>query len=308
MRDADGTLRVPANAKINLILLVDPPLPATHPKAGYHEIASWFSCIALHDDVTLTRLASGQPSTTTMRWADDAIAPTPIDWPVEKDLAVRAHRSLERVLARELPIHLDVTKRIPVGGGLGGGSSDAAATLVGLNQLFALGLTAAALRDIGAVLGSDIAFFIDDEQPARPALVAGLGDVVERLPRLSVPLTLAVPDFGCPTGAVYRAFDARPTLRGHASVAKVREAAAAANRDGQITGSVMTGLTNDLAAAAMSVEPRLASVLAALDAAFGGGWHVTGSGSCCFRLGHADHTHAEIASPHAVRLIRSRLV
>ena len=65
------------------------------PPRGYHPIHSWFVPIELHDTVTITPLATDQPSRHVVEWADDAPRPSPIDWPLEKDLAVRAHRLLE---------------------------------------------------------------------------------------------------------------------------------------------------------------------------------------------------------------------
>ncbi len=297
------SLTVRAPAKINLVLLVDPPLPAGHPKAGFHEIASWFCCLDLCDDVLLTRVGSGQFAHPSVRWAPDAPAPTPIDWPIEKDLAVRAHRALETALGRVLPARVDVIKRIPVGGGLGGGSSDAAATLTGLDRLFNLGLGTARLREIGMTLGSDVGFFVDQHAPARPALVGGLGQVEERLPVVQSDVLLAIPDFGCPTGAVYRAFDANPTAGGRADIDRVRELATRAIRAGTIDAA---SLENDLTAGAIAIQPRLGVVLSDLARVVGGRWHVTGSGSCCFRLGELPPD----AAPEVpgVRLVRTRLV
>src|SRR6185295_18407432 len=123
---------------VNLALSVGPPLPAGDPRAGMHPIASWMHAIDLCDEVWITRLVTGA-SRLDIAWADDAPRPSPIDWPSEKDLAFRAHRLLEGDTGRALPAAIRIAKRIPVGGGLGGGSSDAAATLLALNDLFALG-------------------------------------------------------------------------------------------------------------------------------------------------------------------------
>jgi len=299
-----GSLTVFAHAKINLVLLVDPALAVGHAKAGFHEIASWFACVDLHDDVVLTRLAEGSASVGLVRWAVDAVAPTLIDWPIEKDLAVRAHRALEGAMGRALPARVEVVKRIPVGGGLGGGSSDAAAVLLGLDRLFGLGLKASRLREIGMGLGSDVGFFVDDEVPARPAIVGGLGDVVERVGRAGAEVLLAVPRFGCPTGGVYRAFDAAPTARGRANVEAVRAVVSAAIAAGVIDDSA---LVNDLAGAAARVQPRLAEVLAELASVCGGVWHVTGSGSCCYRIG-GERGAAALPRVDGVVFTRTRLV
>ncbi len=90
------------------------------PKAGFHPIATWMQAIDLYDEVTISRLADGQKSTYAVRWAEDALRPTDIDWALEKDLGVRAHKALELsgLRAGGLPVSIEIVKRIPVGGGL----------------------------------------------------------------------------------------------------------------------------------------------------------------------------------------------
>ncbi len=273
-----GVLSLSAPAKINLALAVGPPEPAGSPKPGWHRIASWMVCVDLCDDLEL-RVISG-PSRFSVSWADDAPRPTPIDWPIEKDLIFRAHALMEKAAGRSLPVEAVLRKRTPVGGGLGGGSSDAAAMLRGLNRLFALGLDRAALSAIASTLGSDIAFFIDDDvtcDVARPALVSGFGDIIERVPCPEEDIILVAPDFGCPTPDVYRAFDAMNPgpLREDA----VRELIARAEETGEIP---ISELFNDLAPAARAVRPGLTRIIS--DALPGTQIpiHVTGSGSTLF--------------------------
>ncbi len=290
------------HAKINLALAVGAPQA---PK-GYHPIASWFTCIDLHDELSLAPPRT-EHSEWTIRWTDDAPRPTPIDWPLDKDLAVRAHRLLEQTVARALPIRATLRKRIPVGAGLGGGSSDAAAALTGLNAVFDLGLSLPRLRELSASLGSDVAYFIggaesgDDSRPAQPgspALVTGFGERVERLPRLRGRAVLIFPPFGCPTGPVYQAFD-RAALPG--PTLQVREARirALAATSGELLSRAP--LFNDLEAPACLVEPRLADLLAHLRAGLDTPVHLTGSGSTIFVLAR-DEGHADALSAAARRL------
>lgn len=293
------TLTLPAHAKINLALSVGPAAP---PK-GYHPIASWFAAISLHDTVTLTRLDEGSPSLHVIRWATSADGapaprPTPIDWPIEKDLAVRAHRLLESHIGRALPVHLELIKRTPVGGGLGGGSSDAASTLVGLNRLFALRLAPGELARLSTALGSDIAFFIDedatrtaavdpassdDPAPAsapRPALVTGFGERIERTRApLITDLLLLLPPFGSPTGPVYAAFDALPPRTLNEQRVRALVDGCLPIGSGRLDPAL---LFNDLAAPACAVEPRLGDLLARLRPLWPHVVHVTGSGSTMF--------------------------
>ena len=113
----------PAHAKLNLALAVGQPDEQT----GYHPIASLFTAIDLHDTVSVRALHDdAAPSQYAIAWDDGADT----EWPSADDLAVKAHRAIERLIRRPIPIQLTVTKRIPAGGGLGGGSSDAAAEAV----------------------------------------------------------------------------------------------------------------------------------------------------------------------------------
>lgn len=286
------SLLIRAHAKINLALAVGPP----EPPRGYHPIASWFTCIGLHDELSLSR-SSGVDSSWTIAWAPDAPRQSPIDWPIEKDLAVRAHRMLELAANRELPLRATLTKRSPVGAGLGGGSADAAAALVGINELFGLGLSREKLRELSTSMGSDIAFFIDDVplgQPARPAIVTGFGERIERLAPCSGWVALFFPRFGCPTGPVYQAFDrASPGPLREANIRSLTRTAAA--------DLPTASLFNDLAAPACSAEPRLAEMLAALRKGLHVPVHVTGSGSTMFALAH-ERGHASQLSADARRL------
>ncbi len=263
-----------AYAKVNLALAVGPPIPAGLPNAGFHPIASWMHAINLFDEVGARPLGSGEPSRFRVEWAGDAPRRTPIDWPIEKDLAFRAHAALERGAGRSLPVEIVVKKRIPVGGGLGGGSSDAAAALMLLDEVFELGLGAARLAEIGLGVGSDVPFFVDTPPPPRPAFAGGLGERIERVARIEGDLVLLVPPYGCATGAVYRSFDASPAaLREN----EVRRMAGTGRLDGG-------ALFNDLLPAAERVEPRLADVRRRAERVAGAPVHTSGSGSTLFVL------------------------
>ena len=121
-------IAVQAPAKLNLALSVGPP-----DQRGMHPICTWMVTISLCDDLLVTRLDEGRLSRYAILWHPDALRPLEIDWPVPRDLAVRAHLALEQHVGRPLPVQLKLDKRIPVGGGLGGGSSDAAAIEIQLN-------------------------------------------------------------------------------------------------------------------------------------------------------------------------------
>ena len=254
-----------AKAKVNLALSVGPPL-----ESGMHPIASWMARVDLADDLTLTRLDDGDLSRYAILWHDEALRKTEIDWSITKDLAVRAHLALQEEVGRELPVQLKMEKRIPVGGGLGGGSADAATMLRALDGLFELGGDDETMVRIAMGLGSDVAYCLDDA----PAVVEGLGDEIVRTPAVSGDVLLIVPGFGCATGRVYGAYDESPVeLR----AAEVHAMAS--------SGVIDCGvLFNDLAAPARRVSPALDRLVLQLGemAPAGLDVHVTGSGSTCF--------------------------
>ena len=277
-----------AYAKLNLSLAVGPPV-----RGGMHPIASWMHAIDLFDTVQVQWLGEHHPPAFEVTWAADAPRPSPIDWPKEKDLAIRALRLFEQHEGRSLPISIKIEKRIPVGGGLGGGSSDAAAVLLAISDLMSLTTKRDVLAKLSAVIGSDIAFFIDDarESPPRPALVEGLGDRVERLPRREAQVILILPNFGCPTGPVYKAFDKLVGPDKPFRDTAVRQAAAAADIASE-------HLFNDLLAPAESIQPALAPLRSVIERSTGLPVHMSGSGSTLFMLpsiGTASELAAKIA-------------
>ncbi|MFN7021382.1 MAG: 4-(cytidine 5'-diphospho)-2-C-methyl-D-erythritol kinase [Phycisphaerales bacterium] len=292
-------LRAPA--KLNLSLAVGAPVP---PK-GYHPIASWFVPIDLGDELTLGALPEGAASVHDIAWHDGRA----IDWPIEKDLAVRAHRAVERHVGRTLPLRLTLRKRIPTGGGLGGGSSDAAATLIGVDRLFDLRLPHAQMLALAGRLGSDVAFFLDERREGRPrpAMVMGFGEVIERTASVAADVVLILPPMGCPTAEVYRAFDDAADGResAHAGVpreADVRAAIEEAVRTGRIDP---TRLFNDLGAAAFAAVPEFAELvtrrihpaLAGLAERHGPLIaHMTGSGSTLFVIAPKEFGGASTAA------------
>ncbi|MFO0831099.1 MAG: hypothetical protein U0637_04550 [Phycisphaerales bacterium] len=291
-----------APAKLNLLLSVGAPEPAGTPKAGWHRILSWFTCIDLADTVHAEALPGGSSSRYEVAWAGDAPRQETVDWPPEKDLAVRAHRALEAQTGRTLPTLLRVQKRIPTGAGMGGGSSDAAAALQAVNTAHDLGLSPDELRRVGATLGSDVPFFIDDEPGStpRPAIVGGFGESVERTPGLTGEVILIIPPFRCATPAVYSAFDTLLAEEQRADEHKrvLTEQKGPARqwgpREQLVTGRVHRMLEagapdshllfNDLAKPAFQVEPRLGELSRSLSKITRLDAHLTGSGSCLFLI------------------------
>jgi 4-diphosphocytidyl-2-C-methyl-D-erythritol kinase len=138
-------LTLPAPAKLNLFLHV-----TGRRDDGYHELQTVFQFITLHDVITLTKRSDQQIKRLT-------------DWPglpQEDDLMVKAAHALVAYSGISAGVDITIEKNIPMGGGLGGGSSDAATVLVGLNHLWELNLTKTELAAIGLKLGADVPIFI----------------------------------------------------------------------------------------------------------------------------------------------------
>ncbi len=150
-------LIVPAPAKLNLFLHV------TGRRAdGLHTLETLFVALDHGDTVSMSRREDG----TIRRTADlPGIA-------IDDDLAVRAAHALRNATGCRDGVDIAVIKRIPQGGGLGGGSSDAASVLLALNRLWHLNLPRAELMRIGATLGADVPFFVFGE----PAFAHGVGE------------------------------------------------------------------------------------------------------------------------------------
>lgn len=270
------TIHLDAPAKVNLALAVGPPRPD-----GFHPIASWMTTVDLCDELLLTRLEPDRFSRYAILWHEDALRRTDIDWSITTDLTVRAHQAVEELVGRRLPVQLRLDKRIPVGGGLGGGSSDAAAMIIGLERLFGLDLDAADRRTIALGLGSDVPFLLDGGS----AFVGEVGEVVEpHTDPHDIPLVLVFPEAACPTGPVYAAFDEHPAgpLRSDA-VRRLMDGGGPPAPD---------ALFNDLAPAAMRLHPELQSVAAELGRLAERPAHLSGSGSTLF-LVCDDPLHAE---------------
>lgn len=274
-------LTVQCPAKINLALAVGGPRSGD----GYHPICSWMIQVSLYDQLTVEPLVRNPKSEYHIRWASDAPQPSPIDWPIEKDLIVKAHRLLERQAGRELPLRATLNKRIPVGAGMAGGSTDGAAMLQAVNRAFDLKLTPAAMIPLAAKLGSDLPFFLG----RRSAIVSGVGEKLEPAPLAArLHLALITPALHCNTAAVYRTFDA-VTPAAMLDEVGVR---LLLKEDSLLSER----LFNDLAEPAFRVEPRLRLLRDRIAADLHRPVHVTGSGAAMFILAADAAQAADLAS------------
>ena len=188
-----NTLKARCAAKINLYLDI------LHRRDdGYHEIETVFQSVSLWDSVTVAPAGEGID----LRGDDPGIP-----WN-DENLCHRAARALFDRVGYGGGVRIEVQKRIPAGAGLGGGSSDAAATLVCCNRLFGFGLPPGELADLAAGLGSDVPFFIYGS----PAVGRGRGEVLEGIGGVSGGCVLIVkPDISVSTKWAYESVNLRLT-------------------------------------------------------------------------------------------------
>ena len=253
-------MKVEANAKVNFSLEV-----YGRRADGYHELRSVVLLIALADVLEIESAADGEISSDTGYG--------------EKDLVVRAARALQAACpsAAGKGAKVHVEKRIPVGGGLGGGSADAAATLCALNDVWGLGLPPEALADIGAAVGSDVPALVLAQHYRAPVLMEGRG---ERVRLLDAAERAKLASNGIGEWMVL----ANPGVE--SSTAEVYARCKPREKDGSGDFDASAVPVNDLQVAACMMHPEIATALAALMVAGAKGAMMSGSGATVF--GFAD--------------------
>lgn len=238
----------PAPAKLNLFLHI-----VGRRSDGYHLLQTVFQFLDYGDELTFHVTDDGIITRT------DELAGVPAD----ADLTLRAARSLQRAIKGYLGVAVTLRKRVPMGGGLGGGSSDAATTLLALNQLWRAGLSVPELAALGLGLGADVPMFVN----GHAALAEGVGEVLTPI-ELPEPWYLVIaPPVHVPTAEIYAAFAAERGLTPYTMPRTIRDLRA---RDGH----------NDLERVVRARYP-------AVESAFGwlarhGQPRMTGSGGCVF--------------------------
>jgi 4-diphosphocytidyl-2-C-methyl-D-erythritol kinase len=255
-------------AKVNLTLEVGP-----RGADGFHPLSSIFLRIGLADQLDVAFLPGQGADLLTVTGAPDC--------PVEGNLVLRAFKLLRQQIGHDLPpLRATLDKRIPMGGGLGGGSSDAAAAVEAALDMWGAGLSPQIRAEVEAQLGADVPFFA---RGANVALVTGRGENVESLPAPwgDLGVLLVTPAFAISTAQIYDRFD---TLGPASAMNRVTDEMVTAIRGG-LSGDELAAWAarlrdaNDLWPAASSVEPRLVDVRAELERITGGSWLLSGSGS-----------------------------
>lgn len=242
---------IPAPAKLNLFLHI------TGRRAdGYHLLQSVFMLIDWCDTLHFDLRTDGQITREDLTWT------LPAD-----DLVVRAARALQQATGCTLGAHIGIAKSVPAQAGMGGGSSDAASTLLALNRLWKLHLSVESLATIGLSLGADVPFFLCGKH----AWVEGIGEKITPLELPSARFVVVKPDAGLQTQLIF----SDPTLKRDSETAIISGFAA------NTADRIFKYGQNDLQAVAQKLCPGVNQALEWLESQ-GLSGRMTGSGSAVF--------------------------
>lgn len=234
-------------AKVNLVLAV-----GEKQENGFHEVQTIMHSLALHDTLSMRRFddeGSGDGLQVMLK-CESSFTIDPLLIKAEENIAYKAVVELAKALGRtqDETIEMILNKVIPAEAGLGGGSSNAAAALVGAATLWGVGVEDERVQEAASRLGADVSFFLK----GGCARLSGKGDVFEaQLEPRSGFVLLVRPDAGVSTGKAYAAFDEDPVLPSSEYLSSIAALDAAAD----------VSLYNNLEKAACSVTPVVAQVL-----------------------------------------------
>ncbi|HEX6589258.1 MAG TPA: 4-(cytidine 5'-diphospho)-2-C-methyl-D-erythritol kinase [Longimicrobiales bacterium] len=252
-----------APAKINLHLRI-----VARTADGYHDLETLFQALELHDTLEARRADE-----TTLDVAGGIET-----GPASENLVLRAARAFEAAVPGAPRVAFRLTKRIPSAAGLGGGSSDAAATLRAMNALAGSPLAGDALRELGATLGADVAFFLCGSPIA---WATGRGEkLVPRATLPAAPVLVVDPGFSVSTRDAFGWWDALP----EAARSRVASPPPATGPFAALRGAVH----NDFETVVFARHPELAAIRDALARAGASLAMLSGSGSCVYGLFDAD--------------------
>lgn len=234
-------------AKVNLVLAV-----GEKQESGFHEVQTIMHSLALHDTLSMRRFddeGSGEGLQVMLK-CESSFTIDPLLIKAEENIAYKAVVELAKALGRtqDETIEMILNKVIPAEAGLGGGSSNAAAALVGAATLWGVGVEDERVQEVASRLGADVSFFLK----GGCARLSGKGDVFEaQLEPRSGFVLLVRPDAGVSTGKAYAAFDEDPVLPSSEYLSSIAALDAAAD----------VSLYNNLEKAACSVTPVIAQAL-----------------------------------------------
>ena len=255
------TLVCPAPAKLNLFLHV-----VGRRADGYHLLQTLFRMIDYGDTLHLGLRDDGR-----------IVRQQPLAGVAEADdLCIRAAHLLKTSTGSTLGVDIRLDKRLPMGGGLGGGSSDAASVLLGLNSLWELGLSRRRLQELAIKLGADVPFFVFGQT----ALAEGVGDLLHALTLEPVWYVVLIPAVSISTQAVFT----HPDLTRDSEIIKIAD----------FSEARISGMRNDLQVVVSRVYPEVARHLDWLGQH--GAAQMSGSGACVFAaFDTAEKAHSVLA-------------
>jgi len=262
-------MRLFSPAKINLFLQI-----LGQRADGYHELRTLMCCVGLFDTISID-FEGAEIS---------ASCSHPLVPQDQRNLACRAAHAFLAKIQRKTGVRIAIEKQIPVGAGLGGGSSNAAAVLLGLNRHFGEPLSRAALRELGLKIGADVPFFVD----RKPALASGVGEILKPYIGLKpTPVLLIYPGFSISTAEMFRIINLRLT-----NCAKKIKVFTFKDREFDIRRH----LHNDFEKVAQEKFPEIGAVKQALLKQGALGALMSGSGSAVYGLFRDRNTAAKACS------------
>ncbi len=267
-------LTIKSRAKINLGLWVGP-----RRSDGFHEILTTLIPIEFGDRIDIKKTKSGIKLTTTG---------LPLTIPTEKNLAYQSAQLFFKTARVAGGCWIKIQKRVPPGSGLGGGSSNAGATLLGLNRLYGYPLSKRALSQIALKLGSDVRFFLFNS----PAVARGRGEKLRKIKIPQLLILLYLPGFPIATAWAYQEIDRHrkkltpPTISPKILALKLRRA--------ELTG-IAAQLKNSFEPIVFERYPQLKAVKEAMLANGCYGASLSGSGSTVYGLVKNQHPMAVLA-------------
>ena len=251
-----------AHGKINLSLDI-----TGKRKDGYHDIATLMQSVELCDEIEITKNDKG----TILVTSDSKALPDG-----EENIAYRACRKMKEAFALNDGFQISIRKRIPLAGGMAGGSADAAAVIRAVNSLCQLNLSEKQLMEIGVTLGADIPFCIQE----KPAFATGIGEILTPVKGLSkdIFIILVNPKVAVSTKVIYEAID---TAAQYGSVDN--KALISALKDGDINRAkeYMVNIMEPVTSAHCKEVPEIIKKLNSMGAIHA---MMTGSGATCFGL------------------------
>lgn len=266
-------MRITAPAKLNLFLHI---IDRRHD--GYHCIESVFVFTKWGDAITITPNDQSHQSPQLTLTMDGPFYESIQHEPIEQNLAYKAATLLQKTYAISTGVHIHITKNIPVGAGLGGGSSDAAAVLILLNQFWKLQLDSVTLCNLGLTLGADVPACI----LRQPAFVTGIGEIIDpfSLP-FPLPVLLVNPHIVMPTKSVFQTYQDRHTPFS----SPINQVPHQATQSWPALKQFLNQTRNDLENPATTLAPSIADLIKLIEQQHGCQLaRMSGSGATCFGL------------------------